>query len=159
MRDLRILGPASEPYASNPFWIRVSLEHESVDAHWQESDQALVHKLDSTFRGSPLGALPEGPSRVERLDEIISVQGRGALARRARFHARSERTPRLGFATEALTTPDLEGRVTAGMRAAAELIADLEPLRAARGHEAAPTVVLGSGPQGAGGAGAQEAAR
>ncbi len=65
-----------------------------------------------------MGALPSGPSRVEHLDEIISVQGRGALARRERFEGRAERTPRLAFATEALTTPDLEGRVTAGMRAA-----------------------------------------
>lgn len=120
MRDLRILGPASEPYASEPFWVRISLEYESVDQHWDDSDQALIHKVDSTFRGSPLGALPEGPSRVERLEEIISVQGRGALARRDRFEARTERTPRLAFATEALTTPDLEGRVTAGMRAASE---------------------------------------
>jgi hypothetical protein len=77
--------------------------------------------VDKTFRGSPLGALPEGPSRVERLDEIISVQGRGALARRDRFENRTERTPRLAFATEALTTPDLEGRVTAGMRAASDV--------------------------------------
>jgi hypothetical protein len=120
MRDLRILGPPSAPYASEPFWVRISLEHESVDHHWDDSDEALIHKVDSTFRGSPLGALPEGPSRVERLDEIIAVQGRGALARRERFEGRSERTPRLSFATEALTTPDLEGRVTAGMRAASD---------------------------------------
>jgi hypothetical protein len=120
MRDLRILGPPSAPYASEPFWIRISLDHESVDHHWDDSDEALIHKVDSTFRGSPLGALPEGPSRVERLDEIISVQGRGALARRELFEDRTERTPRLAFATEALTTPDLEGRVTAGMRAASE---------------------------------------
>jgi hypothetical protein len=121
MRDLRILGPPSEPYASEPFWVRISLEHESVDHHWDDSDEALIHKVDTTFRGSPLGALPEGPSRVERLDEIISVQGRGALARRERFVDRAERTPRLTFATEAMTTPDLEGRVTAGMRAAMEV--------------------------------------
>jgi len=120
MRDMRVLGPPSEPYTSDPFWIRISLEHESVDHHWDDSDEALIHKVDTTFRGSPLGALPAGPSRVERLDEIISVQGRGALARRQRFEGRAERTPRLAFATEALTTPDLEGRVTAGMRAAAE---------------------------------------
>jgi len=118
MRDLRILGPPSKPYASEPFWVRISLEHESVDHHWDDSDEALIHKVDATFRGSPLGALPSGPSRVEHLDEIISVQGRGALARRERFEGRAERTPRLAFATEALTTPDLEGRVTAGMRAA-----------------------------------------
>lgn len=120
MRDLRILGPPSAPYASEPFWVRISLEHESVDHHWDDSDEALIHKVDSTFRGSPLGALPAGPSRVERLEELIAVQGRGALARRERFEGRSERTPRLSFATEALTTPDLEGRVTAGMRAASD---------------------------------------
>lgn len=125
MRDLRILGPPSEPYASDPFWVRISLEHESVDHHWDDSDEALIHKVDTTFRGSPLGALPAGPSRVERLDEIISVQGRGALARRERFEGRAERTPRLAFATEALTTPDLEGRVTAGMRAASDVKAML----------------------------------
>jgi hypothetical protein len=121
MRDLRILGPPSEPYASDPFWVRISLEHQSVDHHWDDSDEALIHKVDSTFSGSPLGALPEGPSRVERLDEIISVQGRGALVRRERFEQRADRTPRLAFATEAQTTPDLEGRVTAGMRAASNL--------------------------------------
>ncbi len=121
MRDLRILGPAPSPYASDPFWVRISLEHEVVDAHWRESDQALIRKVDSTFRSSPLGALPAGPSRVERFEEIISVQGRGALARRDRFERRAERTPRLAFATEALTTPDLEGRVTAGMRAVQEV--------------------------------------
>ena len=126
MRDLRVLGPPSEPYASDPFWIRISLQHESVDAHWNDSDQALIHKLDATFRGSPLGALPEGPSRVERLDEIISIQGRGALGRRERFHQRSERSPRLAFATHALATPDLAGRVTAGMRAAAEATRELD---------------------------------
>ncbi len=126
MRDLRVLGRPVEPHSTEPFWIRVSLEHGSVDAHWNDADSALVQKLDATFRGSPLGALPEGPSRVERLDEIISVQGRGALARRERFLARSERTPRLAFATAALTTPDLEGRVTAGMRAAAEASRELE---------------------------------
>jgi hypothetical protein len=121
MRDLRILGPPSEPYASDPFWLRISLELESVDHHWDDSDEALIHKVNTTFRGSPLGALPDGPSRVERLDEIISVQGRDALARRDRFENRAERTPRLAFATEALTTPDLEGRVTAGMRAASDV--------------------------------------
>jgi len=126
LRDLRILGPAPEPYSSNPFWVRISLEHESVEAHWNDSDQALIHKLDSTFRGSPLGALPPGPSRVERLDEIISIQGRGALARRERFQRRAERSPRLAFASAALTTPDLEGRVTAGMRAAAEATRELD---------------------------------
>jgi len=120
MRDLRVLGPPFAPYSSEPFWIRISFEVDSVDHHWDDSDEALIHKLDSTFRGSPLGALPEGPSRVERLDEIISVQGRGAIARRDRFEGRAERTPRLAFATEALTSPDLEGRVTAGMRAAAD---------------------------------------
>jgi hypothetical protein len=126
MRDLRILGPPPLPYTSDPFWIRISLEHESVDAHWHDSDQSLIHKLDSTFRGSPLGRLPVGPSRVERLEEIISVQGRGAMARRERFHHRTERSPRLAFATAALTTPDLEGRVTAGMRAAAEATREIE---------------------------------
>lgn len=125
MRDLRVLGPSFEPYTSDPFWIRISLEHESVDHHWDDSDRALIHKFDSTFRGSPLGALPDGPSRIERLDEIISVQGRGALARRESFEGRSERTPRLSFATEALTTPDLEGRVTAGMRAASDATASI----------------------------------
>jgi hypothetical protein len=130
MRDLRILGPSFEPYTSNPFWVRISLEHESVDHHWDDSDRALIHKFDSTFRGSPLGALPGGPSRIERLDEIISVQGRGALGRRERFEKRSERTPRLSFATEALTTPDLEGRVTAGMRAASDATANLGRLPA-----------------------------
>jgi hypothetical protein len=128
MRDLRILGPRPEPYTSEPFWIRISLEHESVDHHWDDSDQALIHKVESTFRGSPLGALPDGPSRVERLEQVISVQGRGAIARRERFEQRAERTPRLSFATEALTTPDLEGRVTAGMRAAAETSVQLQEL-------------------------------
>ena len=85
-----------------------------------------MRQVDASFRGSSLGALPEGPSRVERLPEIISVQGRGALARRDRFYARTERSPRLVFATSALTTPDLEGRVTVGMRAAAEAIASLD---------------------------------
>ena len=125
MRDLRILGPAPPPYASDPFWVRISLEHDVVDAHWHDSEQALIHKVSTTFRGSPLGALPDGPSRVERLEEIISVQGRGALARRDRFEGRAERTPRLAFATEALTTPDLEGRVSAGMHAAREVVEQL----------------------------------
>jgi hypothetical protein len=120
MRDLRILGQRFEPYSSKPFWIRLSLEYEAVDRHWQDSDRALMHKFDSTFTGSPLGPLPDGPTQIERLDEIISVQGRGALARRERFESRADKTPRLSFATEALTTPDLEGRVTAGMRAASE---------------------------------------
>jgi len=126
MRDLRVLGPAPASYAREPFWVRVSLEPEVVDEHWTESDQALILKLDSTFKGSPLGALPAGPSRVERFDEIISVQGRGAIAKRTRFLERQEVSPRLAFATEALTTPDLEGRVTAGMRAARDVIEGLE---------------------------------
>jgi hypothetical protein len=134
MRDLRVLGPAPEPYTSEPFWVRISLEHDSIDHHWDDTDQALIHKVESTFRGSPLGALPPGPSRVERLEEAVSIQGRGALARRERFERRSERTPRLSFATEALTTPDLEGRVTAGMRAAAETSVQIqEPPPAAAG--------------------------
>ena len=58
----------------------------------------------------------------------MSVQGRGALERRAQFENRSERTPRLAFATEAFTTPDLEGRVTAGMRGAADAIESLAAL-------------------------------
>ena len=126
MRDLRILGPPAEPYATDPFWVRISLDVESVDAHWNDSDATLVQKVDAAFRGSSLGALPEGPSRVERLPEIISVQGRGALARRERFLSRPERSPRLAFATSALATPDLEGRVTAGMRAAADVPRELE---------------------------------
>ncbi|HIF92179.1 MAG: FAD-dependent oxidoreductase [Myxococcales bacterium] len=131
MRDIRMLGPKFRPYTSDPFWARISLEHEAVDHHWDDSDQVLIYKFDSTFRGSPLGALPEGSSRIERLDEIISVQGRGALARRERFEGRSERTPRISFATEALTTPDLEGRVTAGMRAASDAKEMLVRLQAA----------------------------
>ncbi|MBJ21967.1 MAG: hypothetical protein CL933_21370 [Deltaproteobacteria bacterium] len=139
LRDLRILGPPFQPYASDPFWVRISFEHESVDAHWNDSDQALIQKLDSTFRGSPLGALPDGASRVERLDEIISIQGRGALARRERFHRRSERSPRLVFATSALATPDLEGRVTVGMRSAAEVSGELGRLeRLVFGGDASP---------------------
>jgi hypothetical protein len=131
MRDLRVLGPRSQPYASDPFWIRLSIQVDSVDEYWNESDPSLIAKVDSTFRGSPLGALPEGPSRVERLEEIISVQGRGALARRERFLKRTERSPRLVFATSALTTPDLEGRVTVGMRAAAEATGELDRLASA----------------------------
>jgi Flavin containing amine oxidoreductase len=123
MRDLRILGAAAASSASDPFWIRISFEHDAVDANWQLSDQALVAKIDAAFRGSPLGDLPGGPSRIERIAELMSVQGRGALARRAEFEARAEQTPRLAWATEALTTPDLEGRVTAGMRAAAAAVA------------------------------------
>ena len=42
------------------------------------------------------------------------------------FQRRAERSPRLAFATAALTTPDLEGRVTAGMRAAAEATRELD---------------------------------
>jgi hypothetical protein len=121
MRDLRILGDLPPPYSLDPFWVRISFEHEVVDELWPESDQALIRRLDTAFRSSPLGALPQGPSRVERFEEIISVQGRGALARRERFSGRAERTPRLAFASEALATPDLEGRVTAGMRAAREV--------------------------------------
>lgn len=138
LRDLRVLGPPFEPYATDPFWLRVSLEHNAVDTHWNDSDQSLIQKLDSTFRGSPLGALPEGPSRVERLDEIISVQGRGALARRERFFARSERSSRLSFATAALATPDLEGRVTAGMRAAEAVNQELLRTRAEVGVRRGP---------------------
>ncbi len=125
MRDLRVLGPPAEPYASDPFWIRISLNVASVDDHWHMSDRDLIQKIDGTFRGSPLGTLPDGPTRVERLSEIISVQGRGALSRRDCFLARTERSPRIAFATSALATPDLEGRVTAGMRAAAETVDEL----------------------------------
>lgn len=125
MRDLRILGRPAAALPADPFWIRLSFEHEAVDANWSLSDQVLVAKVDAAFRGSPLGDLPVGPSRVDRIAELMSVQGRGALERRARFEARSERTPRLAFATEALTTPDLEGRVTAGMRAVADVVASL----------------------------------
>jgi hypothetical protein len=132
MRDLRILGPPSEPYASDPFWLRISFEADAVDANWDASDAAIVGKVDAVFRGSSLGSLPAGPSYVERIGELISVQGRGALARRDRFEARGERSPRLVFATEALTTPDLEGRVTAGMRAARELAEILAAGRASR---------------------------
>lgn len=126
LRDLRILGPPAVPYATDPFWIRISLDVAAVDEHWNESDAALIQKVDAAFRGSSLGALPDGPSRVERLPEIISVQGRGALARRDRFTHRSERSPRLAFATSALATPDLEGRVTIGMRAAADVCRELD---------------------------------
>ncbi len=126
MRDLRILGRPSPSTPPEPFWIRISFERESVDEHWGLSDQVLVSKLDAAFRGSPLGDLPTGPSRVERIPELMSVQGRGALERREQFERRSERTPRLAFATEAFTTPDLEGRVTAGMRAAAAAIESLD---------------------------------
>jgi Flavin containing amine oxidoreductase len=129
MRDIRVLGSSPLRYASDPFWVRIAFEPEVVDAHWHESDQALIQKVDSTFRGSPLGKLPQGPSRVERLEEIVSVQGRGALARRERFEGRSERTPRLVYATQALTTPDLEGRVTAGMRAAREIAEEVDAWR------------------------------
>lgn len=128
LRDLRVLGPRSEPYASDPFWVRLSIDVDSIDTYWNESDQSIIAKVDSTFRGSPLGELPQGPSRVERLEEIISIQGRGALARRERFQKRTERSPRLVFATSAFTTPDLEGRVTAGMRAAAETTDELDRL-------------------------------
>ena len=131
LRDLRVLGSPSEPYASDPFWLRISVEVEAVDRYWEMTDQQIIYRVDAAFRGSSLGALPSGPSRVERLDEIISVQGRGALERRERFERRSERSPRLAFATEALATPDLEGRVTAGMRAARELAEELDGARPA----------------------------
>ncbi|MBK7950424.1 MAG: FAD-dependent oxidoreductase [Deltaproteobacteria bacterium] len=126
MRDLRILGAPTPPTARTPFWIRISFQHDAVDASFHLSDQAIVAKIDAAFRGSPIGDLPTGPSRVERIAELMSVQGRGALARRLQFEQRAERSPRLAFATEALTTPDLEGRVTAGLRAAADVLDGLE---------------------------------
>jgi hypothetical protein len=142
MRDLRILGTPPSATSAEPFWIRISFEHEAVDANWSLSDQALVAKVDAAFRGSPIGDLPGGPSRVERIPELMSVQGRGALERRVQFENRSERTPRLAFATEAFTTPDLEGRVTAGMRAAADAIASLGPFDGDAGQPVAPATPL-----------------
>ncbi|MEZ4332802.1 MAG: FAD-dependent oxidoreductase [Myxococcota bacterium] len=126
MRDLRILGTPEPTARAEPFWVRISFELAAVDASWTLSDQAIAAKVDAAFRGSPLGDLPSGPSRVDRIGELMSVQGRGALARREPFDVRSERTPRLAFATEARTTPDLEGRVTVGLRAAAEAMACLD---------------------------------
>ena len=150
MRDVRILGPAPSPYSMQPFWIRISLDLGVVDDHWNESDAALIRKVDTAFRGSPLGALPEGPSRVERIEEIVAVQGRGALARRARFESRTDPTPRMAFATEALATPDLEGRVTAGMRAARDVTRELAVYRSETGprkgpgEDSMPAVVAGA---------------
>lgn len=125
LRDLRLLGTPPAPNSTAPFWMRVGFEREAVDANWPLSDRELVAKVDAAFRGSPIGDLPPGPSRIERIGELMSVQGRGALVRRAQFERRSERTPRLAFATEAATTPDLEGRVQAGMHAAQDAIASL----------------------------------
>lgn len=135
MRDLRILGTPEPTTPTEPFWVRISFELAAVDASWTLSDQAIAAKVDAAFRGSPLGDLPAGPSRVERIPELMSVQGRGALARRERFDERGERTPHLAFATEARTTADLEGRVTIGLRAAAEALESLERAEPARASD------------------------
>ncbi|MEE8475517.1 MAG: FAD-dependent oxidoreductase [Myxococcota bacterium] len=88
---------------------------------WRADDAEVSGFVTEQLASSPIGQLAPDECIVHRSDALRPLFPAGQLSRLARFLARMDRSPRLAFAGNYLVDPTLEGSVSSGMRAAAEV--------------------------------------
>jgi oxygen-dependent protoporphyrinogen oxidase len=88
---------------------------------WDAPDEALADLVLENLAATPIGVLRPAAYAVHRWPALLPQFRPGHCADLARFGRRIERSPRLVFAGDYLVGPTVEGAVTSGLRAAAEL--------------------------------------
>ena len=101
------------------------LSDAAVEHCLRAPDAEVVESALERLSRTPLGRLIPAQAVVTRWAEWLPLFSRGYLVRLAGFAERLERSPRLAFAGDYLVAPSLEGAVTSGLRAAAQVVHDL----------------------------------
>lgn len=92
---------------------------------WEADDATIAARVLDELSRTPVGRLAPSETVVHRWDPMLPQFRAGYTRRLAAFLARSDRSPRLGFAGDYLVGAYTEGACTSGLRAAEELIAEL----------------------------------
>ncbi len=93
---------------------------------WHAPDDAVAEHAVDTLARTPIGRLEPTGHAIVRWPLLLPKFAPGYLPRLAGFLGRAERTPRLAFAGDYLVGPYTEMALVSGMRAAAEILRQLE---------------------------------
>lgn len=93
---------------------------------WDAPDAAVAEHAVDTLARTPIGRLEPSGHAIVRWPLLLPKFAPGYLPRLAAFLERPERTPRLAFAGDYLVGPYTEMALVSGMRAAAEILRELE---------------------------------
>lgn len=115
--------PGAAPHGAG--LINAALTAHASDRMWDASDAACADLVLENLAYTPVGRLDPIAFGVQRHDPLLPRPRAGFLGHLARFLARIDRSPRLAFAGDYLALPTAEGAVTSGLRAAAEITAEL----------------------------------
>jgi oxygen-dependent protoporphyrinogen oxidase len=105
--------------------VNVALRATEAERLWQASDDEIGRFVLDELARTPVGRLAPHTLLVHRWDPMLPLFETGHVRRLAAFHARSERSPRLVFAGDALIGPYTEMALTSGVRAANDLAESL----------------------------------
>jgi protoporphyrinogen oxidase len=101
--------------------LNAALRAADAERLWHASDEEIGRFVLDELARTPVGRLVAHTVLVHRWDPMLPLFETGHVRRLAAFHARSERSPRLAFAGDALVGPYTEMAVTSGVRAANDL--------------------------------------
>jgi len=106
--------------------LRLELQGPAAEALWDEEDRCLGDALLDEIERTPIGLVRARRFVVQRNERGAPQIPPGALLRLRGFADRRNRSPRLAFAGSHLVGPYTEGALTSGLRAAADVVRDLD---------------------------------